>query len=198
VDSTTNQPLAGVSVSSTIQAIGEPPKTTGTDGVVKFTDVTPGSYTVTVALRGYNNATSGTFTIQNGETKKITLRIEIYTPPTKLRVTVKDARARSNLLNAVKVFFVKMPSNQPYLELWTTNSGICEFVDIKPGYYECQAIKNGYDEETKSVDVIQGQTTELEIQIRPSEERIPAYPSEAVLLGILLIFIISYMRVRKQ
>jgi hypothetical protein len=109
---------------------------------VTFADVVSGSYTVSVKLRGYNNVTSGIFTVHAGDTKEITLCIEVYQTPTILRVHVTDEH--NNPLNAAQVYFDSKPEGQTDLFGTTTSLGISEFRDLKSGNYAVRAAKTGW------------------------------------------------------
>ena len=201
VDSGTNVALPGASITSTIQALGEAPLITGSDGLVIFTDVVSGSYTVSVKLRGYNNVTSGIFTVHAGDTKEITLRIEVYQTPTILRVHVTDEH--NNPLNAAQVYFDSKPEGQPDLLGTTTSLGIFEFRDIKSGNYAVRAAKTGWVSTVENAGVTTGTTSEVWITLKPEEPTpsgfsLPGFSPEATLFGLLFVLFFFFSKKHKS
>jgi DNA-binding beta-propeller fold protein YncE len=129
----TNIPLAGASVSSTLQSAGESPKTTDSSGKVTFNGVDPGSYTITVTLAGSPTVTTGIFTIDYGDVKEITIFMEKPVAINLLKIIVVDWNNRPAFDVGLKS--KTTPDGQGLLEGRTISEGICEFVGVKPGHY---------------------------------------------------------------
>ena len=161
--------------------------TTGTDG--KYSDSyspsTTGSWAVTASWLG-NIQYSGS------QSQAVSFTVS-QAAPTKgsLKVTVKDSTGKA--IVGATVSSTTTPSGQSALSSATTSDGSVTFDSVAPGSYTVQATMSGYVTNTGTGTVTAGSTASVSITLQTqttgggtSGGGIPAYPVEALVMGIMI------------
>jgi hypothetical protein len=183
----------GAQVSSTNQPSGQPALSgiTSASGSITFNDVKPGSYNVQAAKTGYVSASGAVTAIASG-TASLTLNLQILIPTTgSIKLIVRDSGGAP--ISGVNVLSTAQPNDQPSLIGTTDASGTITFNGVKSGAYTLLASKTGFSYVNGSGTVVAGNdlviNAFLQTQAPSSGGGIPGFPTEASILGILLIAI---------
>lgn len=149
-DASTSAALSG----ATVTIAGGASTTTNGSGFYQFTNVAPGTYSVTASATGHNSNTANGVSVTSGNTTTQNFALTASGPTTgTLQGTVTDA-STSAAINGATVAIVGGASTT------TNSSGFYQFTNVTPGTYNVTAAKTGYNTGTNSgVSVTAGNTT---------------------------------------
>ena len=149
-DSSTSAAISG----ATVTIVGGASTTTNGSGFYQFTNVNPGTYSVTAAKTGYNTGTNTGVVITAGNTTTSNFALTATGPTTgTLQGTVTDATTTAALSGAT-VTIVGGASTT------TDAAGFYQFTNVTAGTYSVTAAKSGYNTGTNTgVVVSAGGTT---------------------------------------
>jgi len=148
-DGTTNAAING----ATVTIVGGASTTTNASGAYSFSNVTPGTYSLTASASGYNSATNSGVSVTAGATTTSNFAM-VALPPTTGTIagTVTDGTTTTAISGAT-VTLVGGAST-------TTNaSGAYSFSNVSPGTYNVTAAKTGYNNGTNTGVVVSAGTT---------------------------------------
>jgi len=120
----------------------------------------------------------------NAITDTLSTLYDATTPKTAtLKITVIDDN--NTPIQGATITSTTTPTGQAPIQDTTTTDGTTTFTNIKPGTYTLNATKTGYKKNTTTTNVTEGQNTQT-IKITKINNGIPAFPVEAIALGIML------------
>jgi hypothetical protein len=186
-------PVSGASGGTTAQLSGQASlkDNSNSDGVVLFSDVKPGSYTIKADKDGYQAATT-TVSVTSASTAEVTLTLKVASTKGDLKVTVKDKDGKP--IAGASVSSTTQPSGQQALSGATGSDGVVTLSGVAPGSYTMQASKSGYVSASTQGAVTVGSVSTVSITLQTqttggdgtSGGGIPGFPLEATLLGVML------------
>jgi protocatechuate 3,4-dioxygenase beta subunit len=156
VKDTNNQPIQGATVSvegTSLQA------TTNSQGYYQITDVPAGNKTVTASKSGYNSQ-SKTVTVVAGQTTTVDFSLTPVPTTGTIQGTVKDTNNQPIQGATVSV-------EGTSLQATTNSQGYYQITDIPAGNKTVTASKSGYNSQSKTVNVVAGQTTTVDFSLTP-------------------------------
>ena len=197
VEDKDGNPLSGAVVSSELQPLNQGVLTgsSSTDGIVVFTGIRVGGYTIQASKAGYYPE-SGSVSLALNETKN--LKFTLNEKVGNLEIVVEDSKG--NIVPEAMVSFTSEPSEQSFLSGTTGLDGSVTFKDLKLGSYTFEASKKGHISASGSASVEAGETTAITISLERESsmlERIPGFPYESVLFGLVLGVSIIWMLHRR-
>jgi len=153
VKDTNNQPIQGVTVSvegTSLQA------TTNSQGYYQITDVPAGNKTVTASKSGYNSQ-SKTVNVLAGQTVTVDFQLQLATGT--IQGTVKDT-------NNQPIEGATVSVEGTSLQTTTNSQGYYQITDVPAGTRTVTASKTGYNSQSKTVNVLAGQTVTVDFQLQ--------------------------------
>ena len=156
VKDTNNQPIQGATVSvegTSLQA------TTNSQGYYQITDVPAGNKTVTASKSGYNSQ-SKTVTVVAGQTTTVDFSLTPVPTTGTIQGTVKDTNNQPIQGATVSV-------EGTSLQATTNSQGYYQITDVPAGNKTVTASKSGYNSQSKTVNVVAGQTVTVDFQLQP-------------------------------
>ncbi len=173
---------ADVSATVTIyQKIG------GNWATITSTTTTHGAFSVPIALKaGYyimKAAWTGDSTYEGAASPEFTISVQPRTGI--MKVTVVDDK--DSPISGATAKTTTTPTEQTSLEGTTSTDGTATFGNIRVGSYTFNASKTGYKANTGTGQVVEDQTNIIKIVLTRNNAGVPGYPSEAVLVGLILI-----------
>jgi N-acetylmuramoyl-L-alanine amidase len=148
---------------------------TNSQGQVSYTNISSGSYTLTVSKINYSTKTVD-IQLGLGETKNIEVKLDPVSPPPQPQPSVEISTItgvvkdnNNNLLENVTVGLTK--DSVIVSETLTNNEGMFMFYNLSTGTYNLEFIKDGYVSYSTTVVILTSQYVSLDIIL----ERIPGY-----------------------
>ena len=117
-----------------------------------------------------------------------------------ITVTVKDSSG--NAVAEASVSSTSTPSGQAALSDVTAANGTTTLSGVMPGSYTIQAGKTGYNTNSGSVTVVAGSVATLSITLQTQSTSnsggVPGYPSEAIIIGLVVCATLLVLARRKK
>lgn len=138
----------------------------------------------------------GSVSLALNETKN--LKFTLNEKVGNLEIMVEDSKG--NIVPEAMVSFTSEPSEQSSLSGTTGLDGSVTFKDLKLGSYTFEASKKGHISASGSASVEAGETTAITINLERESsmlERIPGFPYESVIFGLVLGVSIIWMLHRR-
>jgi hypothetical protein len=150
----TNASTSAVISGATVTIAGGASTTTNSNGFYQFTNVTPGTYSVTASATGYNASTANGVSVTAGNTTTQNFALTPTGPTTgTLQGTVTNA-STSAAISGATVTIAGGASTT------TNSSGFYQITNVTPGTYSVTASATGYNTGTNTgVSVTAGNTT---------------------------------------
>jgi protocatechuate 3,4-dioxygenase beta subunit len=154
VKDTNNQPIQGATVSVEGTSLQT---TTNSQGYYQIANVPAGTRTVTASKTGYNSQ-SKTVNVVAGQTITVDFQLQLATGT--IQGTVKDTNNQPIQGATVSV-------EGTSLQATTNSQGYYQITDVPAGNKTVTASKSGYNSQSKTVNVVAGQTVTVDFQLQP-------------------------------
>lgn len=146
-----------------------------------------GAYSAPIALKtgsyAIKAAWTGDSTHEGATSTESTITVQPRTG--NVKVTIVDEK--DSLIPGATVKTITTPTEQTSLEGTTSTDGTATFGNIRVGSYAFNASKTGYKANTGTGQAVEDQTNTIKIVLTRNNAGVPGYPSEAVLVGLILI-----------
>ncbi len=158
-DSATSAPISG----ATVTIVGGASTTTNASGAYTFSNVTPGTYSLTASAAGYNGGTNNGVSVTAGATTTSDFALVALPPTTGTIAGTVTNSVTSAPISGATVTIVGGAST-------TTNaSGAYSIGNVSPGTYDVTASANGFTSATNTgVSVTAGATTTSNFALAPN------------------------------